>query len=95
LNTNLFPFEDEKNTATLTCECVFKYGQPILYVCHDEDDGTWQFLCGKFHNADEAMVVGLESVYHHDPSISTIAVLPLGYEAERENEKSDWKVQAK
>ena len=42
-----FPFYDAPNTATITCCHILENGEPILYVSHDEDDGMWQFLCGK------------------------------------------------
>ena len=85
-----FPFKDKRNAATISCKCVLKDGQSIRYACHDNDDGMWQFLCGNSHESDDAMVVALEEVYQHDPSLSSIADLPLGYEAERKDEKSDW-----
>ena len=44
-----FPFYDAPNTATITCCHILENGEPILYVSHDEDDGMWQFLCGKAH----------------------------------------------
>ena len=49
-----FPFYDAPNTATITCCHILENGEPILYVSHDEDDGMWQFLCGKAHETDEA-----------------------------------------
>ena len=37
-----------------------------MYVSHDEDDGMWQFLCGKAHETDEAKLVSLKSVFDLD-----------------------------
>ena len=42
---------------------ILENGEPILYVSHDEDDGMWQFLCGKAHETDEAKLVSLKSVF--------------------------------
>ena len=54
-----FPFYDAPNTATITCCHILENGEPILYVSHDEDDGMWQFLCGKAHETDEAKLVSI------------------------------------
>lgn len=90
-----FPFTDKKNTATITCCHIMKDNQEILYASHDSDDGIWQFLCGKSHDADEAMIVSLEEIYKYDNSIAAIARLPLGYEAERTSENSKWVARSK
>lgn len=41
------PSDELPNTATITCRHIIDGSLPILYVSHDEDDGMWQFLCGK------------------------------------------------
>ncbi|MCL2296631.1 MAG: hypothetical protein FWC29_06100 [Methanomassiliicoccaceae archaeon] len=85
-----FPFKDEKNTATITCCHVIRDHQAILYASHDEDDGMWQFLCGKTHETSEAMIVSLDAIFTLDGSVADIAELPLGYEAERKDRNSKW-----
>ena len=85
-----FPFKDAKNTATITCCHVIKDHQAILYVSRDEDDGMWQFLCGKPHETSEAMIVSLDTIFTYDESVADIAKLPLGYEAERNDRNSKW-----
>ena len=52
-----FPFDDAPNTMAIICSHVFEQGDNILYVSHDEDDGMWQFWCGKSHEMDDAKVV--------------------------------------
>lgn len=42
-----FPFHDVPNTAVITCSHITENKAPVLYVSYDEDDGMWQFLCGK------------------------------------------------
>ena len=49
-----FPFYDAPNTATIICCHIINGEEPILFVSHDEDDGMWQFLCGKAHETDDA-----------------------------------------
>ena len=63
---------------------------PILYVSHDEDDGMWQFLCGKTHEIDEARLVSLKWVFDLDNSVSALKDMPCGYCAERKSQEDDW-----
>ena len=74
-----FPFYDAPNTATITCCHILENGEPILYVSHDEDDGMWQFLCGKAHETDEAKLVSLKSVFDLDNSVGILKDMPCGY----------------
>ena len=85
-----FPFYDAPNTATFTCCHVIENNEPILYVSHDEDDGAWQFLCGKKHKENEARIVSLYSVYLKDKSIEALADMPCGYYAERKDKNAEW-----
>ena len=90
-----FPFNDKKNTATITCCHVMKDNNPILYASHDANDGMWQFLCGKEHKTEEAMIVALEEVFIKDKTIGKISDLPLGYIAERLHLGDKWETHSK
>ena len=85
-----FPFYDAPNTATITCCHILENGEPILYVSHDEDDGMWQFLCGKAHETDEAKLVSLKSVFDLDNSVGILKDMPCGYYAERKAQDDEW-----
>lgn len=85
-----FPFNDAPNTATIICSHVMERHRPILYVSHDEDDGMWQFLCGKRHHESEARIVSLYSVFMLDNSIAELAGMPYGYVAERKSIDTEW-----
>lgn len=85
-----FPFYDEPNTATIICCHILESKAPILYVSHDEDDGMWQFLCGKTHKTDEAKLVSLKWVFDIDNSIAFLRDMPCGYYAERKSQNDDW-----
>ena len=85
-----FPFYDAPNTATIICSHVMEEHEPILYVSHDEDDGMWQFLCGKQHDESEARIVSLYSVFMQDNTIAELSEMPCGYFAERESGHSEW-----
>lgn len=61
-----------------------------MYVSHDEDDGMWQFLCGKTHETDEAKLVSLKSVFALDNSVGILTDMPCGYYAERKTQDDDW-----
>ncbi len=86
-----FPFSDTPDTACFTCCHVLDGHEPILYVSHDED-GYWQFLCGREHTTEEARVVSLEDILSTDSSVADLAGLGYGEYAESEDEYSDWVV---
>ncbi|MCM1356060.1 MAG: hypothetical protein NC212_06620 [Staphylococcus sp.] len=91
-NTIDYPFEDAPDTATIICRHIVEDNAPILYVSHDEDDGMWQFLCGKDHETNDAKLVSLKWVYDHDPSVGLLKDLPIGYVAERSSVHDKWTI---
>ena len=91
---NKFPFADAPNTACFTCCHVLEEHKPILYVSHDED-GYWQFLCGKSHKEEDARVVSLAFILSIDETMSDLAGLDYGECAETKNATSDWNVRYK
>lgn len=84
-----FPFACDENTAVLTCCHILSKEEPVLYVSHDED-GTWQFLCGRTHEANEAKLVSLKSMLILDSSIRDLADMPCGCVAERNSKEDHW-----
>lgn len=94
MNKSNFPFADAPNTACFICRHVLDENKPILYVSHDED-GYWQFLCGKNHNEEDARIISLAEILNIDESMSDLAELDYGEYAEAENETSDWIVRYK
>ena len=83
-------FADPPNVATLTVRQVMQRERPILLVCHDEEDGDWQFLTGDEFRVEDAMLVALHSVIELDASLSELADLPLGWTARRDRPGSPW-----
>ncbi len=83
-------FHDIPNTAAITCRHIIEKGAPILFVSHDEDDGMWQFLCGKSHGARDARLVALQEVFDLDNSVGVLKDMPCGYCAERKSKHDDW-----
>jgi hypothetical protein len=88
--TSDWPFDDPPNVTTITTRQVLEDDYPILLVTHDEDDGSWQVLCGTTNNPDDGRVVGLDCIYERDPSIGELSDLPLGWRAWRESSTSAW-----
>ena len=78
------------NVASITTGEVMRGERPILFVSHDRDDGTWQFLTGDAFDFDDAMMVSLHSVLELDPSLAAVADLPRGWLASRSSLDSDW-----
>lgn len=85
-----WPFADPPNVITFTLRSVIE-GAPILLVCHDVDDGGWQFLTGESIDMANALLVTLHSIVNRDASIAELADLPIGWQAEREHKAAPWK----
>ena len=85
-----FPFSDAPDTAVIVCSHIIDRQAPILFVSHDEEDGMWQFLCGKKHSEDEARIVSLKYVYRLEPAIGMLKDLPCGFYAERKSQADKW-----
>ena len=52
----------------------------------------WQFLCGKFHEMNDAKVVSLGEVFALDNTIAQIANMSCGYIAIRKDAISKWEI---
>lgn len=88
-----FPFYYEPNTAAIICRHVMSGEEPVLYVSHDEDDGMWQFLCGKTaHETGDGRLVSLKFVFDLDNSVGALRDMPCGYYAVRESQTGRWAV---
>src|SRR5689334_1057666 len=84
-----WPFADPENVAAICCSHVLE-GHPILRVTHDDDDGAWQLLCGQPHEGSEARVVCLGCMVAREPSLASLADLPLGWCADRDDAGTPW-----
>ena len=87
-----WPFADPKDVAVFTTTQVLRLRQPILHVSHDDEDGAWQFHAGSVQvSTSDMMVVALEEMVAHDPTITELADLPCGWIAERDGMGSPWR----
>ena len=85
-----WPFDQSENTAAFCLESIMTEGAPILLVCHDADDHSWQFLDGEPVDMANALLVSMASVVSIDPSLKEIADLPPGWQASRLSKSSAW-----
>jgi hypothetical protein len=85
-----WPFDQEPKTTTLTTRQVFDEGFPILNVVHYSDDHSWAFTCGTTDDPDDGLIVHMSHLIDLDPSLTTIADLPPGWLAEREQVGGEW-----
>jgi len=90
VNSSGWPFHEPRNLAVFTVRQVLKEAAPILRVCHDEEDGEWQFLTGGEVSMSDAMIVALEEITKHDPSVLELFDLPEGFEAYRDSIDKPW-----
>ena len=84
-----WPFDDAENAAVISFTRIMDGSQPILYVVHDEE-GDWQFLDGGDVSEEDAATVSLKRVAQHDPSVKSLADLPVGWAAERAGVDQEW-----
>ena len=81
---------DFRPERSLVCCHVINRAEPILYASHDLNDGMWQFLCGKAHEAGDGKLVALKEVYDLDPSIGALKNIPCGCQVERKTPDDSW-----
>jgi LmbE family N-acetylglucosaminyl deacetylase len=84
-------FDEPRNVAVMTTTHVLRRHQPIVLVTHDEEDGCWQFHSAHPATSAEAMIVALSEVVEHDPTVASLANLPCGWRATRQDLSSPWK----
>ena len=84
-------FNEPRNSATITTRQILRDRQPILLVARTADDGTWQFLTGGTFSTEDALLVSLETLVKHDPTLSDVADLPPGWVAERDSVGGEWR----
>lgn len=86
-----WPFADPENVAAFTVADICDGRAPILRVCHDGEDGTWQFLTGGALPVEsEWRLLSLKEIVKRDPSILSLAELPPSWEATRATVNDRW-----
>ena len=85
-----WPFADPPNVAVFTSWRILDGKEWISYVAHDEEDGAWQFLPKSGASMEEAALVLLKEIVDRDPSVKSLADLPFGWCAWREEKDQPW-----
>lgn len=90
-----WPFPDPRNVATFTTRQVVRDSHPILLVTRDSDDGAWQFHSGEPVTPADGMIVRLEEMLKHDPTLAQLGNLLPGSQATRPDPDSRWERSAR
>ena len=90
MNTDDWRFRESANVAVFTVRAIMNRSLPILLVIHDRDDGGWQFLTGGSMTMKDAILVALSEVVAIDPTVQTLADLPVGWQATRASSSVPW-----
>ena len=85
-----WPFDQPKNCAVITTTHVLKEGRDITRVSHDLDDHGWQFHYSGEKKMSDALVVLLQNIVAHDPSVLEVADIPPGWVAVRSHRGAAW-----
>lgn len=88
-------FSDPPNTAVFTSVGVLMQGDPICRVSHDKGDGAWQFhgKSGAPDTIEDSRLVSLQTIVTIDPSVESLANLPIGWTAVRSCVAAKWERQ--
>jgi hypothetical protein len=86
-----FKFSEKESTACFSCDHVVNKERPILYVSHDAEDGSWQFLCGQDDYTEaNGKIISLKNATEIDETINDLYEMPLGVSAKRESVNAKW-----
>ena len=93
------PFPIPLDEAVVTSTYVTHDRMPILYVSHDEDEdaecgGMWQFHCGNGdYDMEKIQLVSLRTILSLDPSVASLATLPINRGARRDHVGDTWRIE--
>jgi hypothetical protein len=92
LESNAFSIPPE--TMVVTSTYVTHERMPILVVTHELDEEgmpLWQFHCGNGdYDLARMQLVRLDTILRIDPTIQSVAALPIGHVARRASPRDDW-----
>jgi len=87
----IYKFTEPGHTVCFVCSHVLNRERSILYVAHEQDDGFWQFLCGRDgHTDSDYKIISLKEAVGLDKSINDLFEMPLGVGAKRKTETGNW-----
>jgi len=85
-------FDQGENVGCLTVKGIVHDQEPILFVYHDPEDHSWQFLSGGAPSEDEAMLVSMGTIVNIDPSVLEVGHISPGQSAHRKSVESPWEL---
>ncbi|MCG8578649.1 MAG: hypothetical protein MI866_01950 [Bacteroidales bacterium] len=86
-----YKFKEAKNTACFVCDHVLNKEREILFVTHDKDDSSWQFLCGESdHTENNIKVISMGETVDMDNTINDLFEMPEGFGAEIKEIGEKW-----
>ena len=85
-----WPFDQGPNVVALTTRQVLDLKYPIRQIVHYGDDASWAFLCGTTEEKSDYRLVHMEDVLKLDGSLRSIADLPPGWLAWRDDADAPW-----
>src|SRR5262245_32079368 len=91
-NEQPWPFDQAPNVAAITTKQVIEFNSPIRQVVHYLDDHSWAFLCGTTEEIDDYRVIHMEEMLNRDETLRSIADLPPGWSAWRDDKNSSWEI---
>lgn len=88
-----WPFDQQRNCATVFSKSVLDQSRPILFVSHDEEDHAWQFLHGISGELEDLALAALFHVLEIDPGMAELATLKPGFHASRAAVNEPWVIE--
>ncbi len=91
-NSSLYSwkFSDPPHTGAFTTKRIAAGKEPVTYVSHDLDDGSWQFHGPSESLAEDACILCLHHFVDQDPTIAELKDLPGGWIARRDSTSEPW-----
>ncbi|HXX43102.1 MAG TPA: DUF4262 domain-containing protein [Candidatus Acidoferrales bacterium] len=83
-------FQEPPHTGVFTTKPVMNGDEPVLMVCHDIEDGAWQFIGTSDGTPENMTYVCLHHVLDLDPTIVELADLPVSWIARRTQVSEPW-----
>jgi hypothetical protein len=78
------------HAGVFTTKRIMNDEEPIVYVCHDANDGSWQFHEPSDSPPESAEYVCFHHILDKDPAVKELHDLPSGWHAWREGVAGVW-----
>jgi hypothetical protein len=89
-STATWPFDQPPNCMAVTTRQVVERIEPILFVYHEVDDDSWQYIGSSGFCMKDALLVLMKNVVKLDPTVLEVADLNPGWQAIRKFVGDAW-----